>query len=220
MIPFELYSITPSVPYYGHIFCIPNYYTPLELDTIVAYRDSEHAWGNGITGTIPHDSYPNYTSPKWPLYELNLDGKQTHIGSEKTTWLYENWDDVRRITESGGMTKHDYYKDNQPIGWSEQLRGNPPLSRPYPNHDDYGSRKLLTILVPLCDMGDPTRFNGINGESPTWSLPWEMNRAYMFRPSRRSIHSYVNTMDMNRWVVNVNVVGDTGNATKANPSNR
>jgi hypothetical protein len=198
MIPFELYSITPDIDDFGHIYRIPNYYTPSEMDVIESHRLSSH-YGNT---TIPLEAYPS----------LRVD--LPHFIGEKTQWFLDNWDKVNTLTNIEGSPS-DFYHDNAPTYTDESLRGSPPHSKLYPMHTDKGSKKLLTILVPMSKMGDPTMFHG-SSRSRVWCHEWGVNDAYMFRPSDRSVHSYQNNMDVNRWIVNVNVCGTVGWMKKSN----
>lgn len=200
MIPFELYSITPDINEFGHIFRIPNYFDSSELSeyhTLIRLQEAKQP-------RISPENFPNlrlvdFISP-----------------SEKTQWFFDNWDKVCELTECDGMTKDDYYYNmvaSSPVSIDSSIRGNAPMSDLYPSHTDMGSRKLLTILVPLSHMGDPTMFHGKGvlgntGSSPrsrVWCHEWALNDAYMFRPSERSYHSYQNTRDYNRWIMNINV---------------
>ena len=200
MIPFELYSITPDINEFGHIFRIPNYFNSSELSeyhTLIRLQEAKQP-------RISPENFPNlrlvdFISP-----------------SEKTQWFFDNWDKVCELTECDGMTKDDYYYNMvelRPVSIDSSIRGNAPMSDLYPSHTDMGSRKLLTILVPLSHMGDPTMFHGKGvlgntGSSPrsrVWCHEWALNDAYMFRPSERSYHSYQNTRDFNRWIMNINV---------------
>ena len=200
MIPFELYSITPDINEFGHIFRIPNYFDSSELSeyhTLIRLQEAKQP-------RISPENFPNlrlvdFISP-----------------SEKTQWFFDNWDEVCELTECDGMTKDDYYYNMvelRPVSIDSSIRGNAPMSDLYPPHTDMGSRKLLTILVPLSHMGDPTMFHGKGvlgntGSSPrsrVWCHEWALNDAYMFRPSERSYHSYQNTRDYNRWIMNINV---------------
>lgn len=188
MIPFELYSITPDINEFGHIFRIPNYFDSSELSeyhTLIRLQEAKQP-------RLSPDNFPclrlvDFISP-----------------SEKTQWLFDNWDSVCELTECDGMTKDDYYVREKPLLIDSSIRGNAPMSDLYPPHTDMGSRKLLTILVPLSHMGDPTMFHGRSG-SRVWCHEWALNDAYMFRPSERSYHSYQNTRDFNRWIMNINV---------------
>ena len=188
MIPFELYSITPDINEFGHIFRIPNYFDSSELSeyhTLIRLQEAKQP-------RLSPDNFPclrlvDFISP-----------------SEKTQWLFDNWDSVCELTECDGMTKDDYYVRKKPLLIDSSIRGNAPMSDLYPPHTDMGSRKLLTILVPLSVTGTPTTFNGRSG-SRVWCHEWALNDAYMFRPSERSYHSYQNTRDFNRWIMNINV---------------
>lgn len=189
MIPFELYSITPDINDFGHIFRIPNYFDSSELSeyhTLIRLQEAKQP-------RLSPDNFPclrlvDFISP-----------------SEKTQWLFDNWDRVCELTECDGMTKDDYHqRHTTPLLIDSSIRGNAPMSDLYPPHTDKGSRKLLTILVPLSHMGDPTMFHGSSG-SRVWCHEWALNDAYMFRPSERSYHSYQNTRDFNRWIMNINV---------------
>ena len=195
MIPFELYSITPDIDDFGHIFRIPNYYTPSEMDVIQSHRESSHWYDK----KIPIEAYPS----------MREDIKD--FTGEKTQWFFDNWDKVCELTHIEGIKYHD----NPPTYTDESLRGSAPNSELYPMHTDMGSKKLLTILVPMSDVGDPTMFHG-SSRSRVWCHEWGVNDAYMFRPSDRSVHSYQNTMDVNRWIVNVNVGGTVGWMQKSN----
>ena len=188
MIPFELYSITPDINEFGHIFRIPNYFDSSELSeyhTLIRLQEAKQP-------RLSPDNFPclrlvDFISP-----------------SEKTQWLFDNWDSVCELTECDGMTKDDYYVRKKPLLIDSSIRGNAPMSDLYPPHTDMGSRKLLTILVPLSVTGTPTTFHGRSG-SRVWCHEWALNDAYMFRPSERSYHSYQNTRDFNRWIMNINV---------------
>ena len=191
MIPFELYSITPDINEFGHIFRIPNYFDSSELSeyhTLIRLQEAKQP-------RLSPDNFPclrlvDFISP-----------------SEKTQWLFDNWDSVCELTECDGMTQNDYYYKlvrEKPLLIDSSIRGNAPMSDLYPPHTDMGSRKLLTILVPLSVTGTPTTFNGRSG-SRVWCHEWRQNDAYMFRPSMRSVHSYQNLLDSNRWIMNINV---------------
>jgi len=181
MIPFELYSISPDIPEFGEIYRIPNYYTPSELSTIQSSYDSDRVM----------------TDRDYPSHRV-----EHGVISEKSKWLFDNWSEVCELTRIDGV---EYYK-NDPSYVDESIRGSMGNSRLYPPHTDCGSRKLLTILVPLCEVGCPTMFNGVS-RSRVWCHEWALNDAYMFRPSNRSYHSYQNTMDCNRWIGNINICG-------------
>lgn len=213
MIPFELYSITPSVPLYGEIFRIPNYYSEKEL-THIRERIAHDV--NKIGGYVSEASYPSMK------IEYTTD-PQSKFVSEKSQWLLNNWSLIRELTEIDDI---QYHGNNEKIPqWvDESARGSPPYNKLYPPHTDMGSRKLLTILVPLSDMGDPTKFHGITSDkskpvSRVWCHEWGVNDAYMFRPSSRSWHSYQNTMGIDRWISNVNLVGEMGVGELANDNN-
>jgi hypothetical protein len=200
MIPFELYSITPDVDDYGHIFRIPNYYTPSELDFLQSRIPTTPISPEVYPSCRVNLPRPNHTPSKF-------------IG-EKTQWFLDNWDKVCELTHIEGVDKR-FYHDNPPTYTDESLRGSPPNSKLYPMHTDKGSKKLLTILVPMSDMGNPTMFHGAS-RSRVWCHEWAVNDAYMFRPSDRSVHSYQNNMDVNRWIMNVNVCGTVGWMEKSN----
>ena len=185
-VPFELYSNPRDINVFGHLFIIPNYYTTLELDHIHSNVDV----GLPISPSV----YPCIQFPA------------TDIISEKTSWFMDNWDIVREMTETSEKTFDEWgYSRMIPKGTHERLQGTPIGMQTYPPHSDLG-RKLLTILVPIHPCrGVSTTFHG-GGTTESFQLPWEVNTAYMFRPSKWSYHSYSGMTESDRYVMNVNLL--------------
>ena len=209
MIPFELYSISPSINDYGHIYSIPNYYTPSEMSSVQSQIQSH----------MDKASYNSVPLEAWPSLRVDLfDNKQPFV-SEKSQWLLDNWSEIHELTYTDDI---EYYRDGveTPVHVQESARGTGGGNRLYPSHNDRGALKLLTILVPLVDVGCPTRFHGRKEnsqlESRVWCHEWALNNAYMFRPSERSYHSYQNTMGIDRWISNINLCGRLENGQQVN----
>ena len=203
MIPFELYSISPDINEFGEIYRIPNYLTPNELQHILSVRDNHPYVIEGED--IPVHAFPSLKIPLHGGY-----------ASEKSQWLFDNWSEVvLPLTKIESLRYHGDIHPNPPIWIDESIRGSAPNSKLYPPHTDMGSHKLLTILVPLDDVGDSTIFNG-SSRSRVWCHEWALNDAYMFRPSERSYHSYQNTRDSNRWILNINICGTTVEGGESN----
>jgi len=187
-VPFELYSNPRDINVFGHLFIIPNYYTTLELTHIHNNID--------VSVPIPSAVYPNLQFPA------------TDIISEKTRWFMDNWDIVCEMTETSEKTFDEWgYSRRIPKGTHERLQGTPMGMTTYPPHSDLGN-KLLTILVPIHPCrGVSTTFHGdTHCESESFQLEWQVNTAYMFRPSNWSYHSYSGLTESDRYVMNVNLL--------------
>lgn len=192
-IPFQLYSEPLPISVYGHIYRIPDYYTPSELHLLHSY----------VSNQRPMDAiiYPNQQHPH--AFESRV--------SSKTQWFYDNWDVICDMTETEHVSPWGYVKDT-PSRIHEVLQSSPMGMRRYPRHSDLGV-KCLTILVPIhpCRGVSTTFYGGDDGDAygvknDGVTLDWDVNVGYMFRPSRVSFHSYEGLIDSDRYVMNVNLL--------------
>jgi len=192
---FKVLEASFSGSVFGKVFEIPSYLTDLELDRIADLVSTE---------AIDSDVYPNVKLWENRSYESAFD---------KTKVLWDNWDTICRWTDDANLAHisgHSafQYIDESPSYIRERLQSSPAHMREYEPHTDYGS-KGLTILVPIAPgVSEPTRFHGtsIGGTFPRQvrTIPWEVNHAYMFRPSaNHSWHSYIGG-DNDRCVLNIN----------------
>jgi hypothetical protein len=132
----------------------------------------------------------------------------------KTQLLWDNWGSICKWTSDAdvmhisGHNKFVYRESEidklHMTRIRERLQVSPAHMREYKPHTDYGA-KALTILVPIAPgVSEPTRFHGYQAGATVRSLPWELNKAYMFRPTLdHSFHSYIGG-EADRFVLNIN----------------
>ena len=186
---------------YGKVFVIDDYLTEVELARIADMVPSEAEYA---------DTYPNRSL--WENF--------TYAGAfTKTQLLWDHWETVCEWTSDAdvmhisGHNKFVYRSSeiDKPhmTRIRERLQVSPAHMREYKPHTDYGA-KALTILVPIApSVSEPTRFHGYNGgadvhNNTVRSVPWDINQAYMFRPTLdHSYHSYIGG-EADRYVLNIN----------------
>ena len=177
---------------YGKVFEIDDYLTGAEMERIAAMVSTE---------AQDADIFPNHS-----LWE-----NHAYAGAcTKTQLLWDNWDSIVKwssdadVWHVSGHSMFRYRETDGLLDIRERLQVSPAHMREYEPHTDYGS-KALTILVPIAPgVSEPTRFHGLDGNATARSLPWVINKAYMFRPTMdHSYHSYVGG-EADRYVLNIN----------------
>ena len=179
---------------YGKVFTIGDYLSDTEMERIADMVSTE---------AQQSDIYPVMSIWENMVYDTAF---------EKTRILWDNWDTICRWTDDADLAHisghHDIRYNNtygeRPEYIRERLQVSPADMKLYPPHTDCGV-KALTILVPIAPgVSEPTRFHGYMAGKTIRSIPWEINQAYMFRPSHEhSYHSYVGG-PKDRYVMNIN----------------
>ena len=191
---FKVSEASFSGSVYGKIFEIDDYLSDTELGR--------------IADLVPTEAQQSDIYPVMSIWENMV----YDDAFEKTRILWDNWDVICRWSDDANLNHisgHVPFQFNTTYGERpefirERLQVSPAHMREYPPHTDCGA-KALTILVPIAPgVAESTRFHGYMEGATVRSLPWEINQAYMFRPTmEHSYHSYVGG-EADRYVMNIN----------------
>lgn len=199
-LPFEIYSAPLPRDEFGLMYEIPEYCTEEELEKVSeAIKENTHL--------VTPDDYPNTT--------FNLP-----FVTKKTQLIYDHRDMIFDYMSNTLDTFYSFSRLWGEMGRSlveyrvrEVLQATPKGMGEYPIHND--GAKSMTIIVPLSPVESvPTRFhgfhprykNGLGCDYPYKTIPWKVNHAYLFCPSKYTWHSYKGDDQSDRWIYNINLL--------------
>jgi len=198
-LPFEIYTAPFPRDEFGLVFEIAEYCTEDELKKVSEIIKEK-------THLITPDVYPNQvfhlpfiTQKTQLIYDHRDEIFDYMIHTFNTRYAFQRlWDENER-----SLVKYNV---------REVLQASPKGMGEYPIHNDGG--KSMTILVPLSPLESvSTRFHGwhekwkneLGCDYPYRTIPWKVNHAYLFCPSKYTWHSYCGDDQANRWIYNINL---------------